>query len=75
MTTTTLNPAAAGILATGTERSFGTSQNGPRGALDKYRAYRTSVSALKALTDRQLKDVGISRSAIRQHAMAAVYGK
>jgi len=73
MTTAIATPAAVGVRAS--ERALGNTQDGPRAAWQKYRAYRSSVAELAALTDRQLADVGIARSAIRTHARAAVFGK
>lgn len=39
-----------------------------------YRAYRRTVAELRALGDRELSDLGLSRSGIRAAAITAVYG-
>ncbi len=75
MTTTIATPTGAGVLATGSERNLGTWQDSLRTTWEKFQAYRVSIAELKALTDRQLADMGIARSAISQHARAAVYGQ
>lgn len=75
MTTATATPMAAGVLATGSERTLGIGQDGLRAAWNKYRAFRRSIAELSALDDRQLADTGIARTAIRQHARRAAYGK
>jgi uncharacterized protein YjiS (DUF1127 family) len=75
MTTALATPSGAGVLTTGSERDLGSRRDGLRLAWERYRAYRTSVAALGALSDRQLADAGIARAAIPQHARAAVYGK
>ncbi len=41
---------------------------------EQYRAYRSTVSALAMLTDRELNDLGISRADIRSIAEDAAYG-
>ncbi len=41
---------------------------------EQYRAYRSTVSELTMLTDRELNDLGISRADIRGIAQNAVYG-
>jgi uncharacterized protein YjiS (DUF1127 family) len=73
--TTIATPAGAGVLVAGTERSLGAGIDGLRTAWADYRTFRASVADLNALTDRQLEDVGIARSAIRAHARKAIYGK
>ena len=42
--------------------------------LEQYRAYRSTVSELTMLTDRELNDLGISRADIRSIAQNPVYG-
>lgn len=41
----------------------------------KYRLYRKTLVELSALTDRDLADMGMHRSAIQGIAMEAAYGK
>lgn len=43
-------------------------------AWNDFRAYRATRAELKALTDRQLSDLGIGRSGIGAIARRAVYG-
>lgn len=43
-------------------------------AWENFRAYRATLTELKALTDRQLADLGLGRSSIRTVAHRAVYG-
>jgi uncharacterized protein YjiS (DUF1127 family) len=44
-------------------------------ALQQRRVYRQTVSELKALSDRELSDLGIARTAIPEIARQAAYGK
>lgn len=44
-----------------------------RQALAKRRVYRATFSELAALTDRELRDLGIPRSNIKRLAMEAAY--
>lgn len=44
-------------------------------ALAKRRVYRTTVAELNQLSNRELADLGIARSAIRGIATEAAYGK
>ena len=74
MTTAIATAAGAGVLTTGTERTLGTGTGGLRRAWSDYRAFRASVAELDALSDRELADVGIARSAIRLHVRKAIYG-
>lgn len=41
----------------------------------KWRVYRDTVSELSALSNRDLSDLGLSRSMIRSVAIEAAYGK
>ena len=41
----------------------------------KWRVYRKTVNELSALSDRDLNDLGLSRSMIRGIALEAAYGK
>lgn len=43
-------------------------------AWDNFRAYRATLAELRALTDRQLADLGLGRASIRAVAHRAVYG-
>jgi uncharacterized protein YjiS (DUF1127 family) len=74
MTIATAAPSGAGVLTTGSERPLGIRYEALRDRLNGYRAYRATVAELKALTDRQLEDLGILRAAIEQHARRAIYG-
>jgi len=44
-------------------------------AYTAWRTYRNTLNELDALTARELEDLGINRSAIRQIALEAAYGK
>ena len=44
-------------------------------AWEKFRAYRATLADLRALTDRQLGDVGLTRATLREAARRAVYGR
>jgi uncharacterized protein YjiS (DUF1127 family) len=44
-------------------------------ALNKRRVYNQTVSELRALSTRELNDLGISRSMITRIALEAAYGK
>ena len=44
-----------------------------RQALAKRKVYRATLSELSALTDRDLRDLGIPRSSIKRLAMEAAY--
>lgn len=41
----------------------------------RYRVYRQTVNELKALSERELNDLGIHQSSITAIAMEAAYGK
>ncbi|MFO1208326.1 MAG: DUF1127 domain-containing protein [Amaricoccus sp.] len=45
-----------------------------RRALGNYRAYRRTLGELNGLTDRQLGDVGMTRTTLTGIARRAVYG-
>ena len=45
-----------------------------RAAYAKHRIFRRTLRELDALTDRELNDLGLSRSMIRSAAHEAVYG-
>lgn len=44
------------------------------GAISDYRLYRRTLAELEGLSNRELRDLGISRFAVRQVAYDAVYG-
>jgi uncharacterized protein YjiS (DUF1127 family) len=44
------------------------------GALSDYRLYRRTLAELEGLSNRELRDLGISRHLVRQIAREAVYG-
>ncbi len=43
--------------------------------LEQRKVYRTTVAELEVLTNRELNDLGISRSMIKSIAIEAAYGK
>lgn len=43
-------------------------------AIADYRLYRRTLGELEALSDRELRDLGISRLSVRDVAREAVYG-
>ena len=47
---------------------------GVRRAVADYRLYRQTVGELGSLSDRELRDLGLSRFSIRQIAHESVYG-
>lgn len=44
------------------------------GAIADYRLYRRTLAELEGLSNRELRDLGISRYSVRQVARGAVYG-
>jgi uncharacterized protein YjiS (DUF1127 family) len=46
-----------------------------RESLAKYREYRRTIAELEALSDTDLRDLGLSRLSIRQIAYESVYGR
>ena len=54
---------------------FGSLVAGVKAALARRRVYDQTVRELAALSDRDLTDLGISRSVIAQVASEAAYGK
>lgn len=72
MTASSTAPSGFGYTAAG-EHSEGFLGKITR-AWEEFRAYHATVAELKALTDRQLADLGIGRSGIRAIARRAVYG-
>lgn len=75
MTTALAATSAAGILTNGAERRTPTPLAIVAQAWDDYRAYRATLGELRALSDKQLGDLGFRRDALRQVAAEAVYGK
>ena len=61
--------------------SFDTTRRGDHGllagvrrAFTDYRLYRQTLAELETLSDRELRDLGLSRLSIRQVAYDSVYG-
>ena len=46
-----------------------------RNSLAAYRTYRRTLSELEVLSDRELRDLGLSRLSIRDIARESAYGK
>ena len=63
----------ANVLTYGLGRGFGPLARA-RKALADYRLYRRTVAELAALSNRELRDLGISRFSIREIAHGSVYG-
>lgn len=70
--TTSFTTSGSGYTAAG-ERTEGLLGKITR-AWEDFRAYHATLAELRALTDRQLADLGLGRSAIRAVARRAVYG-
>jgi len=47
----------------------------PRAVLERYKAYRRTISELEACSDRDLTDLGIYRCDIRRLARESIYGE
>lgn len=73
MTTAIATPGAAGVLTAGSERALGAGHGRLRAAWNRYVAYHASIAELRALSDRQLADIGIARGDIRRHVGGAIY--
>jgi uncharacterized protein YjiS (DUF1127 family) len=74
MTTANAAGTALPVLAAGAEeRSTVAARLGQ--AWRRFRAYRATRVDLKALTDRQLADVGLTRATVEEAARRAVYGR
>jgi uncharacterized protein YjiS (DUF1127 family) len=71
MTATTASKP--GILVAGAERT-GTWTAGLGKAWSNYLAYRATLAELQDLTDKQLRDIGLGRDALKRIAREAVYG-
>lgn len=74
MTTAIAARSGPGFLVAGAEHNTGSSAGGLRQALTKLRAYRATLTDLRELTDRQLSDIGMSRTTLKETALQAVYG-
>jgi uncharacterized protein YjiS (DUF1127 family) len=48
---------------------------GLRQAIADYALYRRTLAELQSLTDRELRDLGISRFSVREIAYDSVYGR
>ena len=75
MTTANAASTAAGVLAAGAEQRIETASARLRQAWERFRAYRATLAELRALTDRQLGDVGLTRATLEETARRAVYGR
>jgi len=75
MTTANAATTARQVLAAGTEHGNDTVSARLSQAWEKFRAYRATLADLRALTDRQLGDVGLTRATLREAAHRAVYGR
>ncbi len=74
MTTANAAKSDAGSLVAGVERSAGSLLESVRRGFAGWRAYRTTLAELNALTDRQLRDVGMTRGTLPGTARSAVFG-
>jgi uncharacterized protein YjiS (DUF1127 family) len=75
MTTANAAHNATRVLAAGAEQRIDTVSARLIQTLERYQAYRATFADLRALTDRQLSDVGMTRSTLREAARRAVYGR
>lgn len=74
MTTATYATSRAGLDRAGGEQATGTPRAGIREVWERFRAYQETLSELRALSDRQLGDLGMSRDSLKGTARQAVYG-
>ena len=74
MTTATAAPSGDRALVAEVERSSGSLVDSVRRALGNWSAYRSTLAELNGLTDRQLSDVGMTRTTLTGTARRAVYG-
>ncbi|HET9068823.1 MAG TPA: DUF1127 domain-containing protein [Amaricoccus sp.] len=74
MTTAIAARSALPVLAAG-ERRNGTAATRLAGAWQRFRSYRVTLGDLRALTDRQLADVGLTRETLKEAAHRTVYGR
>jgi uncharacterized protein YjiS (DUF1127 family) len=76
MTTANAATNARQVLAAGAEHGNNNTVSARLSqAWEKFRAYRATLADLRALTDRQLGDVGLTRATLREAAHRAVYGR
>jgi uncharacterized protein YjiS (DUF1127 family) len=75
MTTVSAATTARQVLAAGAEHGTNTVSARLSQAWEKFRAYRATLADLRALTDRQLGDVGLTRGTLREAAHRAAYGR
>jgi uncharacterized protein YjiS (DUF1127 family) len=75
MTTANAAQSRPGLLVAGAERNTGTFLGGLYRLWSDHRRYRATLGELGGLSERQLKDLGLSRGDIRSTARLAVYGK
>jgi len=75
MTTAPAARFAPDVLAAGTERSTSTASERTVQAWERFLAYRETLADLRALTDRQLGDVGLTRATLKETARRAVCGR
>ncbi|MFO1142109.1 MAG: DUF1127 domain-containing protein [Amaricoccus sp.] len=74
MTTAIAAPSGDRALVAGVERSASSPMDSVRRALANWRSYRSTLAELNGLTDRQLGDVGMTRTTLAGTARRAVYG-
>ena len=74
MTTATAAKSRAGFGSAGVEQATGSFEP-LRGGWENFRSYHKTLSELRGLSDRQLSDLGMSRSSLGKTARLAVYGK
>ena len=75
MTTANAAGTALPVLAAGAEQGNDTVAARLSQAWERFRAYRATLADLRALTDRQLGDVGLTRATLKETARRAVYGR
>ena len=73
MTTADAARTALPVLAAGERRTDTTAARLAQ-AWKRFRSYRVTLADLRALTDRQLADVGLTRGMVKETAHRAVYG-
>ena len=75
MTTASVARIAPAVLAAGTERTVATVSERLIQVGERFLAYRETLADLRALTGRQLSDVGMTRATLKETARRAVYGQ
>jgi uncharacterized protein YjiS (DUF1127 family) len=75
MRTANAASSAPRVLAAGTEQRIENASARLRQAWERFQAYRTTIAELRALTDRQLGDVGLTRATLKETARRAVYAR